>query len=70
MSKSYRPNVGDRVKDVWGNEGVVIKVDPKAQQGLGVVTVRYYDGRVVSSALIAHDYERSDTQRHDLPESS
>ena len=48
--------VGDRVKDVWGALGTVIRIDAAAEHGLGLLTVRYDDGRVISASLVAHDY--------------
>jgi len=52
--------VGDRVRDAWGHFGNVTEIDVRAERGLGRVTVRYEDGRVVSSTAIAHGLERAD----------
>ena len=47
--------VGDRVRDTWGNYHTVIEVDPKAEQGLGIIrTRRESDGVELGSAMIAH----------------
>ena len=47
-------DVGDRVRDIFGQEGTVISIDESAARGLGKITVRYEDGRVLSSAVVAH----------------
>lgn len=51
-------DVGDRVRDVFGNQGVVTKIDRSAERGLGRITVRYDDGRVLNSAIVAHGLEK------------
>jgi hypothetical protein len=53
--------VGDRVRDSWGNEATVIYLDTKAEHGLGVVKVRYDDGRELQSAAVAHGLTKSGT---------
>jgi hypothetical protein len=50
--------VGDRVADPWGNEGAVVAVALPGDDPLGVVTVRYFDGRARQSAYIAHGYTK------------
>jgi hypothetical protein len=52
--------VGDRVRDAWGHFGNVTEIDVRAERGLGRVTVRYDDGRVLSSTAVAHGWERAD----------
>jgi hypothetical protein len=47
-------SVGDRVRDVWGREGLVIEVDPDAEHGLGRIRVRYPSGLILTSLLRAH----------------
>ncbi len=49
--------VGDRVKDHTG-EGTVLSIDRYAEHGLGVILVKYDDGRELSSAIVAHGLER------------
>ena len=49
--------VGDRVKDVWGREAVVTKMNLKADHGLGHIEVQYDNGRVLCVAAIAHCLE-------------
>ncbi len=49
--------VGDRVRDAFRREAVVIEIDPKAEHGLGKVSVRYDDGRILSWMLIAAHLE-------------
>jgi hypothetical protein len=46
--------VGDRVVDSWGKEATVIQIDLNAAHGLGKISVRYDDGRLLSSAAVAH----------------
>lgn len=43
--------VGDRVLDVFQKETTVTEIDPKSNQGLGKVKVRYDDGREMSYML-------------------
>ncbi len=50
--------VGDRVRDVIGQEATVTGIDLRAEHGAGVVTVRYDDGRVIQSMALAHGLER------------
>jgi hypothetical protein len=49
--------VGDRVRDLWGNEQVVISIDPKAQHGMGVIRTRRADGTEHAHVMIAHGLE-------------
>jgi hypothetical protein len=48
--------VGDRVQDIFGdkNTGTVTRIDVRAEHGLGLITVKYDDGREIYSAAIAH----------------
>jgi hypothetical protein len=50
--------VGDRVRDIQGQCGVVTSVDPAAEHGLGRVVVKMDDGREVKAALVASGLER------------
>lgn len=52
--------VGDRVRDAIGHFGNVAEIDVRAARGLGRVTVRYEDGRVLSWTAVAHGLERAD----------
>lgn len=49
--------VGARVRNVFGDTGTVIEVDPRANGGLGRVRVRLDDGREQSLALAASGLE-------------
>ncbi len=50
--------VGERVRAVWGAEGTVTAVDPQAEHGLGIVTVRFDHGAEARLSLIASGLER------------
>ena len=50
--------VGDRVADTWGNQGVVTEIDPSAEHGLGRIRLRYDDGRQLDHTVVAHDLKR------------
>jgi len=50
--------VGDRVRDVFGTEQVVIAIDRFAEHGMGVVRTRRSDGTVVGHAMISHGLAR------------
>jgi hypothetical protein len=52
--------VGDRVRDGLGHFGNVTEIDVRAARGLGRVTVRYEDGRVLNWTAVAHGLERAD----------
>ena len=61
LAESSLPfKVGDRVRDTWGNLGRVTEIDVRAEHGLGRITVRCEDGRILSSAAAAHSWERAD----------
>ena len=61
ISASSLPfKVGDRVRDTWGNIGSVTEIDVRAERGLGRITVKYEDGRTLSSTAIAHGLDRAD----------
>ena len=49
--------VGDRVRDLWGNEHTVISIDPKAKYGTGVIRTRRSDGTEHARAMIAHGFQ-------------
>jgi hypothetical protein len=51
---------GDRVKDMWNQAGRVVAVDATAEHGLGVIRVRFDDGREVSVSAAAHGLEPID----------
>jgi hypothetical protein len=46
--------VGDRVRDPWGREGVVVSIDGDTQFGLGEVRVRFDDGKDNTFSAMAH----------------
>ena len=52
-------SVGDRVKDAIGNTGTITAIDPQAEHGLGIVTVKMDDGREVNLALMASGLEQA-----------
>ena len=52
--------VGDRVRDSFGNVGQVTGIDLRAEHGLGRITVKLDDGRISHSAAVAHGLERAD----------
>ena len=49
--------VGDRVRDLWGNEHTVMSIDPTAGHGLGVIRTRRGDGTEHEYAMSAHGLE-------------
>jgi hypothetical protein len=51
---------GDRVKDSCRTGGVVTKVDPDANHGMGLIKVRYPDGVELRYAFIGNGLERED----------
>ncbi len=51
-------DVGDRVRDLFGNEGVVTSIDRTAEHGLGKIAVTYDDGRELSTAVVAHGLKK------------
>jgi hypothetical protein len=52
--------VGARVRDFRGRVGTVTRIDLRAEHGLGVIEIRYDDGRSESCAAVAHGLERAD----------
>ncbi len=46
--------VGDRVRDHFGNEHVVLKIDPAAEHGMGVIRTKRSDGVEMSHMIFAH----------------
>lgn len=54
--------VGARVRDFRGRVGTVTSIDLRAENGLGVIEVRYDDGRSESCAAVAHGLESADVQ--------
>lgn len=50
--------VGDRVRDAYGKEALVVEIDGKANHGLGRVRVKYDDGRELAMALAASGLSR------------
>ncbi len=57
-------DVGDRVRDVWGNQATVTEIDHRAESGLGRITVCYDDGRVSHLAVSAHGLEKAPSLRN------
>jgi len=47
--------VGDKVRDLWGQVLVVTEIKPGAENGLGVVRTRNAAGKESSTALITHN---------------
>jgi hypothetical protein len=45
---------GARVRELDGTRGTVVRVDPWAMYGSGLVTLRYDDGRELSMVMTAH----------------
>ena len=43
---------GDRVKDIWSNQGTVQSVDRKAMRGVGRIVVKYDDGRISQTSIV------------------
>jgi hypothetical protein len=52
VSVPFRP--GDRVRNAWGHEGVIVAIDLSAEQGLGLIRVKMDDGRELTSTAAAH----------------
>lgn len=48
--------VGDTVTDLWHHSATVIALDPRAEHGLGTITVRYQDGREVTYMMRTHPF--------------
>lgn len=46
--------VGDRVRDIFGdkNRGVITDIDVNAGHGLGSITVKYDDGRILRTTVL------------------
>ena len=53
-------SVGDRVRDLWGQTGVVTSVDATADFGLGRLVVLMDDGRERAAALLAPGVNRAE----------
>ena len=47
--------VGDKVRDRWGNILVVMDIDPNAEQGLGTIRTRNAAGQESTTALETHN---------------
>jgi CDI immunity protein len=47
--------VGDKVRDRWGNILVVMDIDPKAERGLGIIRTRNAAGQESITALKTHN---------------
>jgi hypothetical protein len=57
VKKQHEPlpfGVGDRVRDTWGNEHTVIRIDPQAEHSMGLIRTRRDDGTELGHAMIAH----------------
>lgn len=50
--------VGDKVKSRWRAGGIVIKLDPEAEHGVGMLKVKWPDGTVSGSFYVLHDFEK------------
>ena len=48
--------VGDKVRDPWGSILVVTKVDPKAENGLGIIRTRNAAGQESTTALMTTNH--------------
>lgn len=57
--------VGDQVRDTWGNEHTVIGVDPKAVHGMGLIRTVRHDGTEHLHSMIAHGLSPIDDQKGD-----
>jgi hypothetical protein len=53
--------VGDRVRDARHREGQIMAIDLKAEHGLGIIRVRFDDGRELALAAAAHGLQRLDS---------
>jgi len=50
--------VGDKVRDLWGKEHIVIDIDPKAEHGTGMIRTRQQsDGTEHLYAMYAHPFK-------------
>lgn len=54
---------GDRVVDLWGNRGVVVRLSLRGLRGAGKVVVRYEDGRTAVTTLRGGTIYRKDLGR-------
>jgi hypothetical protein len=52
--------VGDKVKSRWRKGGIVIKLDPNAEHGLGSLEVKWPDGTVLGGFYVLHDFEKEE----------
>ena len=59
--------VGDRVLDPWCNEHTVIKIDPKAEHGMGLIVTRSDKGMEIGHALGCHGLEPIAVKDNGLP---
>lgn len=50
--------VGDRVRTTYRTGGTVIKVDEKANHGMGGIKVRFPDGTVLGGSFVGHDFAK------------
>ena len=50
--------VGDRVYDNFFKEGTIIKIDPKAQYPLGMITIKFDNGKISERAFKAHGLKK------------
>lgn len=55
--------VGARVRDPWGKLATVMSIDFNAEYGMGVIAVRYDDGRASTVTAIAHGLEAIESTR-------
>jgi len=52
--------VGDKVKSRWRTGGIVIKLDPEAEHGLGMIEVKWPDGTILGGFYVLHDFEKEE----------
>jgi hypothetical protein len=56
-------DVGDKVKDIFGNIHTVIEINPNANHGMGAIRTRRDDGTKHSRALVARGFEPIDKRK-------
>jgi hypothetical protein len=66
LSKTMPPEpafaVGDRVRDSFGGQCTITRIDPAAEHGMGVIEARRDDGKTIKYALIAHGFSHFDAK--------
>jgi hypothetical protein len=57
--------VGDKVRDLWGNEHTVIEIDTQAEHGMGIIrTIRDSDGVKLGHSICAHGLTPIEKKNH------